>query len=213
MRFLTACARLYADQPLKSKLISTLSSFKLHCPLSAQQARTPLETNDFIHTRIFYHHVDLISSISNANLNGGKADERVWDQIKPARFSTLILLLLVCHHSESLLLSIKHSMNSIHTDKEDRRMKKRERVKEKNEGGEEGRGKQDRGLVRQTALCLDYHWCLCPVFHFLSLTLFFSFVHYSSIHLAFHVLSMSPSCFFSFQFLSLEITTHSVPTI
>jgi len=70
-------------------------------------------------------------------------------------------------------------------------MKKCERVREKNERGEEGRGKQDRGLVRQTALCLDYHWSLCPVFRLLSLTLFLSFVHYSSIHLAFH-----------FQFLS-----------
>lgn len=137
-----------------------------------------------------------------------KAGEQVWDHIKEARSSTLIVLLLVCHQSESWLLSIKRSMNSIHTDKEDRRMKKRERVREKNERGEEGRGKQDRGLVRQTALCLDYHWSLCPVFRFLSLTLFLL-----------RVLLLYPSCiplpvpiqFFST--ISLEIITHSVSAI
>lgn len=104
-------------------------------------------------------------------------------------------------------------MNSIYTDKEDRKMKKRERKREKNEWGEEGRGKQDHGVVRQTAFCLDYHWSLCPFFRPLSLTLFFpSCITPLSI---LHSISRSylPLVLFFFHFLCLEITTHTVPAI
>lgn len=168
MAVIMVCISWCSSRIMTLSALSPPSSFTAFCPLSEPghlwKLMTSLSTSSSSTPGFYYHHVDPFSSISNTNLNGGKADERVWDQIKEARFSTLILLLLVCHHSESFLLSIKCSMNSIHTEKEDRRMKKRERVREKNERGEEGRGKRDRGLVRQTALCLDYHWSLCPIF-------------------------------------------------
>lgn len=214
MRPLTACARLYADQPLKAPLSapSLPSSFTALCPLSkpghlwklmisvsTSSSSTP---GFFIITLIWFlpfqmqtWTVEKLMNESEIRLN--RQDFPHWYY---CYWSVITLRAYSCQSSslwtQSTLIKRTEGWRNV------REWKKRMSEGRRAEGNRTVAYSDKRlsvGTITEVSV----------LFFAFSLTLFFSFMHYSSIHLAFHFLSLSLSWFFFFS-ISLSRDYHTL---